>query len=350
MSKASNASRAVGYDALVKQYKLRVVSHWHHSEAGSSIHRSRTENGTVWEIYPSALAPDETLGAQLEFAIKYDGINLEILSALFERIDPKELTTYIQATPTGRYSRRIWYLYELLTGHTLPLADVTSGNYVDLLEPDRYYTASPIQVRRQRVNDNLLGDARFCPMIRRTDSLKAFEAKNLPETCREVLASYPQSVLKRAMSYLYTKETKSSFEIESVAIDASRTERFVSLLVLAEKKDFFNKADLIDLQHRIVDERFRDHDYRHTQNYVGESIGMGRQQVHFVSPKPEDLPTLMEGMYEAHRRMHGDGGRGGGGGALRASPGRGGRCFFFFAPLSRPTRPPLPPPFPQLFS
>jgi len=184
MSKASNALRAVGYDALVKQYKLRVVSHWHHSEAGSSIHRSRTENGAVWEVYPNTLAPDETLGAQLEFAIKYDGINLEILSALFEKINPEELTTYIQATPTGRYSRRIWYLYELLTGHTLPLSDVTSGNYVDLLEADRYYTASPIQVRRQRVNDNLLGNARFCPMIRRTDNLKTFEAKNLPETCR----------------------------------------------------------------------------------------------------------------------------------------------------------------------
>ena len=153
------------------------------------------------------------------------------------------------------------------------------------------------------MNDNLLGDERFCPMVRRTPALKAFEGKNLPEKCQAVLAEYPREILKRALSYLYTKETKSSFEIENVRLDTSRTERFVRLLVLAEKKDFFSKQDLIDLQNRIVDERFRDQDYRQNQNYVGESIGMGRQRVHCVSPKPADLPGLMEGMFVAHQRM-----------------------------------------------
>ena len=298
-----NGSRAAGYDALVAKYGLQVVRHWHHSAIGASVRRSHIEDGQLFEVYPRALAPEDTLGGQLEFALKYDGINLEILSAVFEKIEQQELLAYIQSAPTGRYTRRIWYLYELLTGRSLPLEDVTTGNYVDLLDPDEYYTSAPIQVRRQRVNDNLLGDARFCPMVRRTETLKAFEAKNLPQACREVLATYPREILKRALSYLYTKETKSSFEIEKVALDASRTERFVSLLVLAEKQDFFNKKDVIDLQNRIVDARYRDEDYRQTQNYVGESVGMGRQKVHFVSPKPADLTTLMDGMYVAHRRM-----------------------------------------------
>ena len=131
--------------------------------------------------------------------------------------------------------------------------------------------------------------------------------RTLPGQCREVLAAYPRDVLKRALSYLYTKETKSSFEIENVRLDASRIERFAALLVLAEEHDFFNKNDLIELQNRIVDPRFADHDYRHTQNYVGESVGWTEERVHFVSPKPGDLADLMEGMYAAHRRM-GDGG------------------------------------------
>jgi hypothetical protein len=300
---SSNASRAAGYDALVAEYALKVVRHWHHSTVGASVYRTQTENGVVSEVYPSALAPGESLGGQLEFALKYEGIGLEILSALFEKIDPQELAAYITSKPTGRYTRRIWYLYEMLTGKRLPLEDVTTGNYVDLLDPEAYYTAATVQIRRQRVNDNLLGDARFCPMVRRTPALQAFEQKNLPEKCRAVLADYPREILKRALHYLYTKETKSSFEIENVQLDTSRAERFVGLLVLAEKKDFFNKQDLIDLQNRIVDERFRDGDYRRNQNYVGESMGMGRQRVHFVAPKPTDLPGLMEGMYAAHKRM-----------------------------------------------
>ena len=37
-------------------------------------------------------------------------------------------------------------------------------------------------------------------------------------------------LLKRALAYLYTKESKSSFEIEHIKPSANRTERFVALL------------------------------------------------------------------------------------------------------------------------
>ena len=36
------------------------------------------------------------------------------------------------------------------------------------------------RVRRQRINDNLLGERSFCPTIRRTDTLRGFEAADLP--------------------------------------------------------------------------------------------------------------------------------------------------------------------------
>jgi hypothetical protein len=298
-----NGSTPVGYDALVARFNLQVVPNWHHSRIGqSTIHQTHTVAREVVEVYPRFLTPQESLGAQLEFALKYDGTNLEILSALFEKAPEEELLAYIRSKPTGKYARRLWYLFELLTGKRLPIEDLTTANYVDLLEADEYYTAEPVQVRRQRVNDNLLGDARFSPIVRRTEKLAAFEKKDLPGRCRQLLESYPRDVLRRALSYLYTKETKSSFEIENVTLDASRTERFVALLATAEKKDFFTKPELIDLQNRIVDKRFRDLDYRHSQNYVGESVSW-REKIHFVSPKPSDLANLMDGMFAAHRRM-----------------------------------------------
>ena len=306
-TRSSDAS-PVGYDALIVKYGLQSLPHWHHSAIGrATVRHSHTDAGQVFEVYPRALMPENSLGGHLEFALKYDGTNLEILSALFEKVPPNELVAYVQSKPIGKYARRIWYLYELLTGKRLPLEDLAVGNYVGLLEPDQYYTATRVQVRRQRVNDNLLGDARFSPMVRRTDKLRAFEEKDLPKKCHEILAAYPRELLRRALSYLFTKETKSSFEIENVPLDASRTERFVTLLALAEKKDFFNKTDLVELQNRIVDQRFRAPDYRQTQNYVGESLSIGREKVHFVSPKPSDLSGLMEGMFVAHGRMGGEG-------------------------------------------
>ena len=190
----------------------------------------------------------------------------------------------------------------------LPMDDLKRGSYVDLLDPGQCYTITPgRRVRRQRINDNLLGGNRFCPTVRRTDVLCSFEATDLPQRCRQVVSDYSEELLKRALSYLYTKETKSSFEIEHIKPSSTRTERFVGLLQLAEHEDFCEKMQLINLQNRIVDARFRESDYRTKQNYVGETVTWQREKVHFVCPKPEDLADLMAGLIIAHQRM-GEGG------------------------------------------
>ncbi len=271
---------------------------------GGGTHRTHVTGGLVQETYTPRYWPGDGLGDQLEFALKYDGTNLAILASLFLAMDTKEFAAYVQSRPMGKYARRLWYLYELVTGQRLPVADLTSGNYVDLLDPETYYTVQrPRQVRRQRINDNLLGDSRFCPTIRRTESLRRLEAVDLRQRCQQVVAAYPPELLKRALSYLYTKETKSSFEIEHIQPDANRTERFNALLQLAEKEDFCDKPRLIDLQNRTVDVRFAAADYRTTQNYVGQTAAVNREQVHFACPKPGDLPDMMAGLIAAHQRM-----------------------------------------------
>jgi hypothetical protein len=297
--------RLAGYGALVERLRLDVIPNWHRSLVSTrNTHRVDATAGVTEEVYPARYWPGDTLGDHLQFAIKYDGTNLAILASVFRAAPQKEIKAYVESTPRGKYARRVWFLYEMLTGVELPLADLKTGGYIDLLDPDKYYTVSePRQVRRQRVNDNLLGDARFCPVIRRTESLRAFEDADLPARCRKTVAQYPPELLRRAMSYLYTKETKSSFEIERIKPTSSRTERFVSLLRLAEREDFCEKECLIDLQNRIVDPRFRDSDYRHSQNYVGEAVAWQKEKIHFVGPRPEDVTELMEGLIASHERM-----------------------------------------------
>ncbi len=299
------AVRLAGYSALIEMYGLDVISNWHRSLVTTSgVHRIGLTGDVVEEVYPPKYWPGGTLGDHLEFALKYDGTNLAILASLFQEITEEDFLSYVRSKPTGKYARRLWFLYEFLTGKTLPLDDVQRGNYVDLLDPTEYYTATPTRrVRRQRINDNLLGDRRFCPTIRRTSTLRDFEAADLPKRCRQVVSSYSPELLRRALSYLYTKETKSSFEIENIKPTSTRTERFVALLQLAEREDFFEKAKLINLQNRIVDPRFSESDYRTSQNYVGEMVAWQHEKIHLACPKPEDLADLMGGLIASHNRM-----------------------------------------------
>ena len=297
--------RPAGYAALIERYALEVIPNWHRSLVSTgTIHRINSTGGVIETIYPSRYWPGDTLGDHLEFALKYDGTNLAILANLFGVVPQDEFQDYVSSKPTGKYARRLWFLYELLTGTILALEDLKQGNYVDLLDPDQYYTVTAArQVRRQRINDNLPGHVGFCPTIRRTDELRGFHEADLTERCKQIVSAYSPELLKRALSYLYTKETKSSFEIEHIKPNSTRTERFIAMLQLAEKEDFCDKAHLIDLQNRIVDPRFRDSDYRKVQNYVGESVAWQREKVHFACPKPEDLESLMGGLIAAHARM-----------------------------------------------
>jgi len=101
-------------------------------------------------------------------------------------------------------------------------------------------------------------------------------------------------VLARAVHYLFTKETKSSFAIEGESPTTARAERFVAALERAAGFDPADSADLIRLQNMIVDSRYAEHGWRTTQNWVGQTRSDFSEQVHFVCPKPEDVGPLME--------------------------------------------------------
>lgn len=297
--------RPVGYQALVTRFNLEVMPHWHRSRvAMGGTHRIVVNEGITEETYPPSYWPGDSLCDHLTFALKYDGVALAILAGIFTVADADEIAAFIRLTPTGKYSRRIWFLFEFLTGKQLPIQDVSSGGYVDLLDPDDYVVSlQPRQIRRQRINDNLLGVTGFCPVVRRTERMAQILEADLTGRCASLAASYSPDLLKRALGYLYTKETKSSFEIEHQKPNATRTERFIAQLQLAETENFCEKTRLIALQNRIVDPRFQDHDYRTTQNYVGETVVMQQERVHYICPKPSDLPKLMQGLVDTHTRM-----------------------------------------------
>jgi len=297
--------RPAGYAYLLENLGLTGMPHWHSSFVSSAgTYKSKIYNGAIEDIYPTRYWPGEKYGDHLEFALKYDGVHLGLLARIFEHVPREALVEYIKSKPTGKYARRIWFFYEFLTGKRLPVDDISSGNYVGALDAGQYFTVrNGERSQRHRIVNNLLGPKSFCPIIRRTEKLSRLDSADLRKRCEDIAAAYPPELLRRALSYLYNKETKSSFEIEHITPKASRTEKFVAALELAEKEDFCEKKRLIELQSQIVDPRFKDSDYRGSQNYVGQAVAYQKEIIYFICPKPEDLPSLMSGLIESHKRM-----------------------------------------------
>lgn len=297
--------RPAGYAFLLEKLGIVGIPNWHRSLVSTTgMYFSKIQDGYRDEVFRSQYWPGDTIGDHLEFALKYDGINLALLARIFEKVGSDALIEYIKTKPTGKYARRIWFFYEFLTENQLPIDDMTTGNYVDALETNDYFTVqNGERSPRHRIVNNLLGPRSFCPVVRKTEKLLELDSAVLQKRCEEIVTAYPPQLLRRALSYLYKKETKSSFEIEQVKSNASRTEKFIASLELAEQEDFCEKSRLIELQNRIVDPRFADSDYRVTQNYVGQTVGYQKELIHYVCPKPEDLPSLMEGLLACHDRM-----------------------------------------------
>ncbi len=294
---------SVGLMAVIKELDLEVPPPAVRSTVISGARKTNNVGGIINEYYPKTYAA-AGLYANLKFAMRYEPVDLRIWAAAFEAIDKRWLEAQINSEPTGVYARRIWYLYELLTGEILDVPDVPQTGKIDLLNEKLHITGPSEYIRRQRINDNLLGNARYCPTIRRTDKLTELINENLEAQAKNLVSSCDPVILARAVNYLYTKETKSSFAIEGETISKDRSERFVAVLAHAADFNSLSKESLIKLQNSIVDSRYADSDYREVQNYVGQTMMDYSEQVHYVCPKPEDVEDLMSGWMKFVERIN----------------------------------------------
>ena len=180
-----------GYAALIDAYGLRVPLPRTLSAIGEH-HRVRNQSG--WRILAPRHAPSPDLEGHLTFALKHEGLDLAVLKRLFLSLSPTEIGNIVRSKPTGRYARRIWFLYEWLLGRRLDLADAETGAYEPVVDPQQQWATSGRNSPRHRVRDNLPGTPGFCPLVFRTATLVKFVAMDIAQRAQEIVADVPREV------------------------------------------------------------------------------------------------------------------------------------------------------------
>ena len=296
----------LGYSHLIEFFSLSVLEQPVQCflHAGSVLTREVTSTGV--EIhYPRRFRTNGSWQSHLLFAIKHEGVNLEVLKALFQRIDMQDMSALVSASPHSVYVRRLWFLYEFLTEHELSVPPLKTGNFDYVLPPEEYFCldkAHSWNARRQRLVCNLPGNAVFCPIVRMTPCIREYLQKDLASRVTEAISGYSAELLYRASDFLYLKETKSSYAIERQTPSQKRTAAFMGILREAGKERL-TKSLLLRLQNAIVDERYAEKDYRDDQVYVGQTLAPGRELIHFIGLKPNDLKQFMEAYLETAGRL-----------------------------------------------
>lgn len=276
--------KPIGYSHLVRRYGLPALPLDVEARVDSAIkgRELRRQGEQMYLLVEPKYQPDDTVQGHLQFALRYEGVNLQTLALLFDpvgapAVEAKEaLVQWLLARPGSRYARRACFLYEWLTGSALPIECPVSerAGYIPVLDARQQFAREPgHKSARFRVVDNLPGSPQFSPLVRKTEYLEQMAARDLRGLTGETLAGYDQALLRRAAGWLYLKETQSSFELGRETPSASKARRFADLLSEADTGKPLTEARLLELQHAVLEPRFHEFGWRQRQNWLGDDLG-----------------------------------------------------------------------------
>lgn len=255
-------------------------------------------------LVPTKLAPAQELLPQALFAIKHEGVRLDLLAAALRRIPPKQLVELVRAAPNGVYTRKLCHLWEGLHRQRLPGLDdlgITAA-YVPLFNPDDYIVGAPHRDARWRVEFNGLGDLSFCPTVRKTPELTRLLQKDILGQTQAFADSIDDAMLERALSWAYLSETEGSFAIEGETPSHDKAALFAALLKRAHEQQPLTEDLLIELQNAAISNHFdKAVQFRIEQNRLQKDV-VGATGVTYVPPWPELAVELMDKLMDLGNR------------------------------------------------
>lgn len=286
-----------GYAYLIEHFGLQVKPLSSYCTISSSVNaRTSAGKGT---LFPSRAQPGDSIERQLEFALKNEGINLEVWAALIDGQGnqiSEVITEWNRRQATSIYARRAAFLFEWFSDQRLDIEDVSAGGYIDLMYNTQYVVSDkPIRDRRFRINNNLLGNQQFCPVIRKTDKIMTLINSDLQLDLERTQEAYSPDLWERANEWFLLDETKSSFNIEKESPNESKARRFYKILHEAGAGPALDDDLLVGVQNAVVEKRMREAYYRSEQNWLGQSGRIGQYRATYIPPSPDDLIPMMEG-------------------------------------------------------
>ena len=291
----------VGYGAIIGFYELAIPIP-NVLSLISTKNRKYEKNG--WMVFTPKHQPDDTLYKQLVFALKYEGINLLFFKFLFSKLKREKIIELLKVEPTGQYTRKIWFLYEWLTGDILPIPDLPIKNFVPLIDETIQFCVDGEKSSRHRIINNLPGTPNFCPLIYKTTKLEEYVAANFQDQKNTYINSIYKEVMQRAATFLLLKDSKASFTIEGENPGTNRALRWGKAIGEAGKNPL-TKVELLRLQEIIIEsKRFTNMGFRTEGGFVGDrERSTGEPIPDHISAKWQDLDQLIEGLINTYHLL-----------------------------------------------
>ncbi len=285
----------LGYAWLIDYFKITGITPLAESHFLAGVPQKNKNGDRV--LYPKSSAIEPSPVRHLEFALKHEPMNFQVISKALDHIDPTFLREALNESPNSEYLRRLCFIFEWLHGDG-SLGDITptQSRYIEMIPSDRYVTCdNPVKNKRFRVLENAIGNQDFFPMVSREASQHVIDTHSIAELIDQQRNLTNKSTFDRAVEYLYMSETKGSFSIEKETLSASRAEKFIRLLQSSVSGDAITESLLVSAQNQIAAHDFgKEASFRTKQNWLENSHG----RLTVLPPSPSSIERLMRGFLE----------------------------------------------------
>jgi hypothetical protein len=289
----------IGYRFLAAKFDAEPVQPFRVASQLGPRRKTEAASGYTVQTFTASSAPADNVAAHLAFALKHEGVHLELLARLFSKIGPQPMEEWIRAAPTSIYARQACFFYEWLLGEPLDHPGVAQGNYVPALDPERYLTATHTSNNtRWRIRDNLPGTPEYCPTVWRTDAVKRGEAYDCTAQLDALGVEFGEELLARSAVWLTIKESMQSFAIERESDKTDRVRRFAT--VMEQRTGTYDApldtVALEELQTEILGPSLAKVGLRRSPVFVGEASPYGPTVVHYMAPHWDDIAGMLDGL------------------------------------------------------
>lgn len=291
----------VGYGAIIEAFSLPVPVP---QKIALISTKNRQYKRDGWMVFTPKHHPEDTLYKHLVFALKYEGINLLIIKNLFKNIKKDEVKSLLHIEPTGKYSRKIWFIYEWLMADRLNIPDLTIKNFVPLVDDKLQYAIKGTRSPRHRIINNLPGSVDFCPLINKTTKLEKIISSNLADERSNLLKTIHKDVLHRASAFLLLKDSKASFTIEGENPGSNRAARWGKAIGQAGTKPL-STDELLRLQQIVIENtRFVEMGFRKEGGFVGDHDRITSEPIpEHICARWQDVEKLTAGLIDTNNML-----------------------------------------------
>lgn len=293
----------IGFSWLINHFNLNLPLRETSAVSEKRLSTQRIKKAT-FTLFDAQFKVEEKPFLHLEFALKHEILDLLVLKYILKSFSKEALTQSIKENPKRILSKKIWFYYEFLLDEKLDLEDLAIGKYDNLLDDKKYITNEQyLKSQRHKINNNLLGTSKFCPIILRTNSLEVYMKLELKADISNVITRSSSSLVKRASSFLLLSDSQASFQIEGDKVSKNRIENWAKVINEAGKISL--SVQELERLHSILlsDARFIKIGLREDEVFLGDRDRENFPIPEFIGAKSEDLKALVDDWIELDKML-----------------------------------------------